>query len=602
MDSQKKIIGLRPNVFFLGLVSMLNDFSAEMIYSVMPAFLTVVLGAPPVFVGFIEGFADALASVLKIYFGWFSDKIGKRKILAVFGYLLSVSTRWFLALVGSFWQVFILRSIDRVGKGLRDSPRDALISESVEPRELGKSFGYHRAMDTIGATLGPLFAVFLLPIILNDYRLLFKIAFVFGTLSVLTFIFVRDVKVKKESAEPHPPLSFSLKEYSHQFKVYLAAVFVFGLGVMPVALLLLKSKEVGINGFSIPFMYFVYNLSFVLFAIPAGKLADRIGDKKVIAGGFLAGLSLANTASHYQIAARIRPLRDLFLMIFFVYLGTQVNFALTTLDLILVGILLLFTIIIKPIIVFVVLGSAGYRKRTSFLTAVSLGQISEFSFILVNLALIRGIVSAHFASLTLLMGILGLIVSTLLMTHADFLYSHIKKYLGIFDRFGTKALKDETELVGHAVVVGYGRKGEIIVKALANRGYQLVVVDQNPELSKEIPKGITFILGDINDDEIQELAFLDRAELIFSTAMNPFDDLALLNHFKWLHHKPVIVVTAKTDEEAEKLYDNGAGFVLLPQHIAGEYLASIIKEFPSLKSKFGQLKHRHQKLIEKSLT
>ena len=320
------------------------------------------------------------------------------------------------------------------------------------------------------------------------------------------------------------------------------------------------------------------------------------------AGGFLAGLSLANTASHYQIAARIRPLRDLFLMIFFVYLGTQVNFALTTLDLILVGILLLFTIIIKPIIVFVVLGSAGYRKRTSFLTAVSLGQISEFSFILVNLALIRGIVSAHFASLTLLMGILGLIVSTLLMTHADFLYSHIKKYLGIFDRFGTKALKDETELVGHAVVVGYGRKGEIIVKALANRGYQLVVVDQNPELSKEIPKGITFILGDINDDEIQELAFLDRAELIFSTAMNPFDDLALLNHFKWLHHKPVIVVTAKTDEEAEKLYDNGAGFVLLPQHIAGEYLASIIKEFPSLKSKFGQLKHRHQKLIEKSLT
>ena len=290
MDSQKKIIGLRPNVFFLGLVSMLNDFSAEMIYSVMPAFLTVVLGAPPVFVGFIEGFADALASVLKIYFGWFSDKIGKRKILAVFGYLLSVSTRWFLALVGSFWQVFILRSIDRVGKGLRDSPRDALISESVEPRELGKSFGYHRAMDTIGATLGPLFAVFLLPIILNDYRLLFKIAFVFGTLSVLTFIFVRDVKVKKESAEPHPPFSFSLKEYSHQFKVYLAAVFVFGLGVMPVALLLLKSKEVGINGFSIPFMYFVYNLSFVLFAIPAGKLADKIGDKKVIAGGFLAGI------------------------------------------------------------------------------------------------------------------------------------------------------------------------------------------------------------------------------------------------------------------------------------------------------------------------
>ena len=123
-------------------------------YSVMPGFLTTVLGAPPVFVGFIEGFADALASVLKIYFGWFSDKIGKRKIMAVFGYSISVSTRWFLALVGNFWQVFILRAIDRVGKGLRDSPRDALISESVERYEVSKSFGYHRAMDTIGATLG----------------------------------------------------------------------------------------------------------------------------------------------------------------------------------------------------------------------------------------------------------------------------------------------------------------------------------------------------------------------------------------------------------------------------------------------------------------
>src|SRR3989344_930193 len=110
MENQKKIFGFRANVFWLGLVSLINDFSSEMIYSVMPAFLTVVLGAPPVFVGFLEGFADALASVLKIYFGWFSDQIRKRKIPAVIGYALSVSTRWFLALVGNFWQVFILRA------------------------------------------------------------------------------------------------------------------------------------------------------------------------------------------------------------------------------------------------------------------------------------------------------------------------------------------------------------------------------------------------------------------------------------------------------------------------------------------------------------
>lgn len=291
-QGDRRIFGLRKNVFWLGLVSLFNDFSAEMMYSVMPGFLTVVLGAPPVFVGFIEGFADALASVLKIYFGWFSDKIGKRKIMAVGGYAISVSTRWFLALVGNFWQVFILRSIDRIGKGLRDSPRDALISESVERHEISKSFGYHRAMDTVGAALGPLAAVLIMPMIMNDYRLLFQISFVFGLLAVLTFVFVRDVKTRTSEihAAPHPDFSFSLKEYSGVFKEYILAVFLFGIGVMPVALMLLKSKEIGLNGFSIPLMYFVYNLSFVIFAIPAGKLADRIGEKKVIAGGFLAAI------------------------------------------------------------------------------------------------------------------------------------------------------------------------------------------------------------------------------------------------------------------------------------------------------------------------
>jgi len=292
MEKERRIFGLQSNVFWLGLVSLLNDFSSEMIQSVMPAFLTITLGAPPVFVGFIEGFADALASILKVYFGWFSDKIGKRKILAVTGYTISVSTRWFLALVTGFWQVFALRAIDRVGKGLRDSPRDALISESVEAGELGKSFGYHRAMDAIGATLGPLVAVALLPIFLNDYRIIFKIGFAAGILAVVTFVFVKDVKKETAGQETavKPPFTFLLSGYSTAFKEYILAVFLFGLGFMPVPLMLLKSQEVGLNGFSIPLMYFIYNLSFVFFAIPAGKLADRIGEKKVLAGGFLAAI------------------------------------------------------------------------------------------------------------------------------------------------------------------------------------------------------------------------------------------------------------------------------------------------------------------------
>jgi MFS family permease len=283
----RKIFGLAPNVFFLGLVSLFNDFSSEMVYAVMPAFLTVVLGAPPVFVGFVEGFADALASFLKIFAGWFSDRIGKRKILSVIGYSLSTSTRAVLAIVTNFWHVFVLRAIDRVGKGLRDSPRDALVSESVPREEVGKSFGYQRAMDTVGGTLGPLAAVLLLPILAGDYRSLFVIGFLFGILAVLTFVFVRDVPRPPEKPLPRIPFSLSLKGFSHDFKLYLLSVFIFGLGFMPISLVLLQSQTVGFDIVAIPLMYFVYGLSFVIFAIPFGRLSDKIGQRRVLILGFL---------------------------------------------------------------------------------------------------------------------------------------------------------------------------------------------------------------------------------------------------------------------------------------------------------------------------
>ncbi|MHB9019309.1 MAG: MFS transporter [Minisyncoccota bacterium] len=296
----KKILGLRPNVFWLGIVSLFNDFSGEMVYSVMPGFLTSVFGAPPILIGFLEGFADALASFLKIYSGWLSDKIKKRKFLSVIGYSLSTATRWFLALAGNFWQVFFLRAIDRIGKGFRDSPRDALISESVEPSELGKSFGYHRAMDTMGKVLGPLSAIIILPLILNDYRLLFKIAFVLGIFAVAAFFFVKEPK--KEKLESVAVIDdgirsynikkiFSLSEYTKEFKLFILSIFLFGLGEMPIALTLLKSKEIGLNGFSIPLMYFVTNVAFVLFAIPAGRISDKIGERKVLVLGFLAAIT-----------------------------------------------------------------------------------------------------------------------------------------------------------------------------------------------------------------------------------------------------------------------------------------------------------------------
>jgi MFS family permease len=283
-----KIFGLKKNVFWLGLVSLFNDFSAEMVQSVMPVFLTSVLGAPVIFVGFIDGFADALASFLKIFSGWFSDKIKRRKLPAVLGYILSVGVRPFLAVVSSYWQVFGLRVVDRIGKGFRDAPRDALISESVAADELGKSFGYHRMMDTIGATVGPLVAFLVLPLVFNNYRFLFLIAFLIGLFSLLSFFFVKDSK--KEDVLKKQKLDFSLFKRNKKFSWFILTVFIFGLSSLPISLLLLRAPAIGLNIAQVPLFYFIFSLSFVFVSLPLGRLSDKIGQRKVISFGFFAAL------------------------------------------------------------------------------------------------------------------------------------------------------------------------------------------------------------------------------------------------------------------------------------------------------------------------
>ncbi len=323
MDNDKKIFGVTRNVFFLGLVSFFNDFSAEMVQSVMPVFITSVLGAPAFFVGLIEGVADALSSVLKVFSGWFSDKIGRRKLPTVLGYVLSVATRPFLALVSGFWQVFELRVVDRIGKGFRDSPRDALISESVDKAELGKSFGFHRSLDTLGATFGPLLALVLLPLLHDNYRHLFLIAFVIGVGAIFSFIFVKEKSRPRvgtpteasekgkppaaEAVKARPKLNFQLLRNNKKFALAVFSLFVFGLGTLPILLVLLKAKEAGFPGDMVPLMYFIYSLTFVLTAVPLGRLSDRVGERYVIAGGFLAAalayFGLAMTANRLAVIA-----------------------------------------------------------------------------------------------------------------------------------------------------------------------------------------------------------------------------------------------------------------------------------------------------------
>lgn len=287
VESPRKILGVVPNVFFLGLVSFFNDFSHEMVKAIMPVFLTTVLGATPAFVGFLDGFADAVASLLRIISGWFSDKLGERKKIAVIGYVISLATRWLLVVVTSVWHVFALRVIDRVGKGVREAPRDALVSVSVDDKEASVAFGFQRGFDALGGVIGPLLALLLLPLVHDDYRYFFIIASALGLFSLFAFSAVKDVRIAP-GLRPQNPLkgAFSLRHYSPSFKKFLFAIFMFNLGAMPVALLVLYAQSLPCCSETVPFLYLVYALSASIISLPAGYLARAFGRRRMLLVGF----------------------------------------------------------------------------------------------------------------------------------------------------------------------------------------------------------------------------------------------------------------------------------------------------------------------------
>ena len=280
---REKILGLRKNVFFLGLTSFFNDFSSEMILSILPAFFISVLKSGAQALGILEGVAEATANIIKIYSGRWSDRIQRHKIFAVIGYSLSVFTRPFYTLVTSLAGVVGLRMTDRVGKGLRDSPRDALISLTVPKEEIGMSFGYHRAMDTLGAILGPFGAYLILRNYPQGFNIVFITAFVIGLIAIASLSLVKDVRLVVEHVRSRVfPNTFSLP-----FKFYILSIFILSIGTLPLAILLFKTQDLKIALASIPLFYAIYNVSYALFSWPAGKLADMWGSSKIIFSGYI---------------------------------------------------------------------------------------------------------------------------------------------------------------------------------------------------------------------------------------------------------------------------------------------------------------------------
>ncbi len=292
---------LSKAVVALGVVSLLNDASSEMVYPLLPLFLAQ-LGASVAFIGLIEGLAETTASLLKLLSGWLADRLGKYKGLTILGYGLAVFTRPLLALATVPWQVLCLRFADRLGKGLRTAPRDALIAHATAPAHYGLAFGFHRGMDNLGAAIGPLLASGVLLFAPKDYRLVFWLAAVpaLGSLFVL-------VQGLSRVSEPTPAKTaepLRLRVPQGNFRWLLVCVLIFTLGNSSDAFLLLRAESAGVSPAAIPLLWAGLNLLRSLLSTPGGALSDRWGRPRALMLGWLlyamvyAGFGFASASWH----------------------------------------------------------------------------------------------------------------------------------------------------------------------------------------------------------------------------------------------------------------------------------------------------------------
>lgn len=301
-------------------------------------------------------------------------------------------------------------------------------------------------------------------------------------------------------------------------------------------------------------------------------------------GGLLAGLSLANSSENFQIAARIKTLRDFFILIFFAILGA--SFVFSNFNSVAIPILLfsIFVLVGNPLIVLIIMGIMGFRKRTSFLVGVTVAQISEFSLILAVLGLKLGHISEEIVALITAVGIITITTSTYLIIYADSIFKRVSWLLSIFERGKTKEeqLFSDKNFEKPIIMMGYGRTGESIALNLDKKN--LLVLDSDPEVINQLKReGIDYIFGDMRDSEIFEKMNLEKVNVIISTLPNFEDNLALLHDLGALEKKPKTILRAETEQEARLLYAKGADYVLLPNFTAGQYLGKNISVDPKMK-------------------
>jgi len=270
--------------------SFFTDVHSETLLALLPTFMAEVLHLPKGAIGFIEGLAQSAASLLQIFSGWLSDRLKARKPFAVLGYTLSTIVKALLSLATCGAHVLAVRLADRVGKGLRTAPRDALLAESVAPEFRGRAFGFHRAADTLGAVVGSAGAFGLL-LLLEDYRKVFIWAALGGAAAVAVLAFVvHDVRPKEEPEEAKPQAPQQPEQRrrpSRTFRVFIVAHAIFSLGNFSYVFFLLRARNLALPEALVPILYLVYNVVYALTAMPAGRLGDQVGHRRVLVGSYV---------------------------------------------------------------------------------------------------------------------------------------------------------------------------------------------------------------------------------------------------------------------------------------------------------------------------
>ena len=292
---RRKIWGLNSNVFFLGLVSLFTDVSSEMIFTLIPLFLRNVLKVPFTTIGLIGGLSESTDAIFRIFSGWLSDKVGKRKPLAVLGYSISTIAKPLMYLASNWGMVLGVRFSDRVGKGMRTSSRDALIADSIAAGERGRGFGLHRAMDTSGAVLGLAIAAIIAYLVqgggqelsLETYQWLVLVGVIPAVLAVIILLIFVQERRRLPSGVPSSQVGFrQIGGFDTRFKVFLAIMAIFTLGNSSDFFVILRAQNLEASLIHVVLMLVLFNITYAATSLPAGVLSDRLGRRRVITLGW----------------------------------------------------------------------------------------------------------------------------------------------------------------------------------------------------------------------------------------------------------------------------------------------------------------------------